>query len=126
MADDREKDGVLRKHLAVGRLEDFPEGATSGFCRMNRSWPGRKAGPLVEVGIGQTVQRQGFQVISGSLNLHLEVMRHEYTYCNHSWRRFQFSGHTLRRPFFLLLITSDKTLTHPSSRVFLVGESSTD
>lgn len=96
MADDREKDGVLRKHLAMGRLEDFPEGATSGFCRMNRSWPGRKAGPLVEVGIGQTVQRQGFQVISGILNLHSDVMRHEYTYCNHSWRRFQFSGHTLR------------------------------
>lgn len=27
----------------MGRLEDFPEGTTSGLCRMNRSWPEEKS-----------------------------------------------------------------------------------
>lgn len=36
-------------HLAVGRLEDFPEAGMSGSCRMYSTWPGRKAGPWVGV-----------------------------------------------------------------------------
>lgn len=41
-------------HLAESRLEDFPEEQPLGSCRMNRSWPGRKAGPCVGVGVGET------------------------------------------------------------------------
>lgn len=54
MADGGEKQRVPWKpeestHWAVGRLEVFPEAATSGSCRMNRTWLGRKAGPRVGV-----------------------------------------------------------------------------
>lgn len=54
VADGGEKDSVPWKpeestHLAMGRLEDFPEAVSSGSCRMNRTWPGRKAGTRVGV-----------------------------------------------------------------------------
>lgn len=56
-------------HLAEGRLEDFPEEEPSGSWRMNRSWPDRKAGPRVGVGVGETGQRQGWQAVSGTVSL---------------------------------------------------------
>lgn len=36
--------------LAMSRLKDFPEKETPDSCRMNRSWPGRKAS---ENGVGR-------------------------------------------------------------------------
>lgn len=52
--------------LDQGGPEGFPEEATSGSCRMNRSRPGRKAGLWVGVEVGGTVQSQRYQVISGN------------------------------------------------------------
>lgn len=60
-------------HLTMHKLEGFPEEATLGSCRMSRTWPGRRAGPWVGVGVGGALQRQGCQVIWGILRLHLEV-----------------------------------------------------
>lgn len=55
VADGREKDRVLWKPggehaLGFEEVEDFPEEETADLCRMNRSWPGRKAGLWVGVG----------------------------------------------------------------------------